>query len=149
MHPFRTARATTVALVCALAVGCGGTSPGAVDEPYEYPTLSPEIMSAGPMEALPYLQVPDDTLTRMSTGALVETVLDFPYAVNVLAYSTTQEGVDHLREQCNALDELMKRDDAEAEIRAVYDETQARGWPAGTEFSSVLTMLLEALLETL
>ena len=85
----------------------------------------------------------------MTTSALVETVLDFPYFGNFLASNRIDGGVDLLRGQCNALDELLDRDDAEAEIRAVYDRTQDDGWPAGTEHPSLKALLLEALLETL
>ena len=58
-----------------------------IDTPYEYPiTLDmPEWASLTSLqEKLEVCQIPEDILPQLTTPALIETVLDYPLAVNVM-----------------------------------------------------------------
>lgn len=140
--------ACILAIAIMMTPGCDSTTPK-TDEPYSYPTLSPDVLEAGPDAALPLLQVPEDTLNTMTTSAVLETVLRFPYLVVYSTSSTIDGGIDALRAQCNALDELLQRSDAGEVIRSKFEEVTEQGWPSGTARPELRTGFLRALVETI
>lgn len=65
-------------------------------------------------EMLAVCQIPEDILCRLTTKALLETVLDYPLMGDMHAYSTMELGFLRVRDQFNGLQELVSRPDAGA-----------------------------------
>ena len=91
-----------------------------IDTPYEYPiTLDmPEWASLTSLqEKLEVCQIPEDILSQLTTPALIETVLDYPLAVNVYAHGGINDGievgVEVVSGQFNGLAELRRRQSEE------------------------------------
>lgn len=61
-------------------------------------------------------KVPQDILSKMTTSALVETIVTYPYFIDVYAFDTLDMGVEALRSEFGGVDELLTRKDA-------YDST--------------------------
>ncbi len=57
------------------------------------------------------LQLPQYMLDRMTTDALVEAVLDYPYFYDIYAFEDVQVGVDLMMDTFNGVQELADRDD--------------------------------------
>lgn len=85
-----------------------------IDEPYEYP-IEPGTDEWKALkthkEKLSVSQIPEDTLQNMTTAALLDTVLNYPLLVDVMAYNSTEMGIEIVCEQFNGLQELLNRDD--------------------------------------
>jgi hypothetical protein len=58
------------------------------------------------------LQIPDSILSKMETGALVKTCLNYPLLIEVTAYNNRQQGIEIIINEFNGLRELIKRKDA-------------------------------------
>lgn len=56
-------------------------------------------------------QIADDELQEMTTDMLVSAYLNYPLLGDMYAYNTIETGFAALRKQCNALDELLTRED--------------------------------------
>ena len=91
-----------------------------VDEPYCYPlTPGTEEWKNTPIETLyERSAVPSGLAETMTTRALLRTVLDYPFIVNIYAWNTPQQGIDKMRSRFEPLDILLKRDDALGELSA-------------------------------
>ncbi|MDX6610940.1 MAG: hypothetical protein QOD75_126 [Blastocatellia bacterium] len=68
-----------------------------------------ELQSHG--EMLKATQIPRNELVRLGTSALLETVLDYPLLMDMLAYNSPQAGFNALLENFNGLSELHSRRD--------------------------------------
>ncbi len=80
------------------------------------------------------LQLPQYMLDRMTTDALAEAVLDFPYFYDVYAFDDVQIGFDLMMEHFNGVQELADRDDVASVLLDKYcgeevltDEASADG----------------------
>lgn len=56
-------------------------------------------------------QIADDEIQEMTTDMLVSAYLNYPLLGDMYAYNTIEAGFAALRKQCNALDELLTRED--------------------------------------
>lgn len=112
-----------------------------VTEPYTYPDVD---FAGDPAANIEMLRIPADELGEMTTEALAWSVVDFPYFGNFLASSQVGGGVDFLRPQCDALDALLERDDAEAAVQAV--RAAFAGGEVEDEFGELKVMLLDEIL---
>jgi hypothetical protein len=56
-------------------------------------------------------QIPQSILSSMSTMDLVETCLNYPLLIDIIAYDRKQEGFEHVTQEFNGLQELLKRKD--------------------------------------
>jgi hypothetical protein len=109
-----------VFLLISLLVYVGGT-PAA--DAYDYP-IKPGTDKwkafGSHEEMLKACQIPEESLHRMSTTALVETVLNYPLLGDWWAYDSTEIGIERVREQFNGLSELLSRNDAGVALIASY-----------------------------
>ena len=71
-------------------------------------------------EMLKACQIPVSILDDISTAGLVETVLNYPLLLDMIAYSSVQQGFDQVATQFNGLSELLNREDAGVELLAKY-----------------------------
>lgn len=94
-----------------------------IDASYEF-TMTPEdeewenIKTKG--MALSHCQIPDDILEEMTTEALVETVLDYPFITDYFAYNSYLEAAKVFEREFNGFEELFKRKDATAALLDAY-----------------------------
>lgn len=65
-------------------------------------------------------RIPEETLDAMTTDALVDAVLDFPFLMNLMVYNSASEGFDCLLSQCDALKELLTREDGADKLAEEY-----------------------------
>ena len=71
-------------------------------------------------QMLEVLQIPQATLSKMSTEGLVETVLNYPLFGDWRAYDSSQEGFEKIISRFNGLQELLIRSDAGKLLLAKY-----------------------------
>ncbi|WP_287620184.1 T9SS type A sorting domain-containing protein [Parabacteroides sp.] len=72
------------------------------------------------------LQIPENLLKTMNTHDLVVTCLNYPSMVYFTAFNDTQKGIEFLVNKFNGLQELMRRDDAFAELFSIYKQMDSR-----------------------
>lgn len=86
-----------------------------ITEPYEYPVVpgTDEWKTFTTHEQMiQACQIPESILKRMTTEALLLTVMDFPLLGDTLLFDNEDAGYKALKENCNALIEFLERDDA-------------------------------------
>lgn len=85
-----------------------------VKDDYEYKITSESVewkAFRSHDEMVAACQIADNEIKEMSTDMLVSAYLNYPLLGDMYAYSTIEAGFTALRKQCNALDELLKRED--------------------------------------
>lgn len=89
-------------------------SPYTIDTPYEYPYVpgTQEWIDLGSTSARRRaIQVPDEVLQHMTTDALLQTVLDYPFLSDMYSFNTIEMGYKAVRNHCNSLREFEARPD--------------------------------------
>lgn len=89
-------------------------SDGFLDEPYVYPVVpGTEEWNAldGHDQMIKACQIPEDILSRLSTKALLETVLGYPLLGDIGSYVPARRGYDVVLGSFNGLQELVSRED--------------------------------------
>ena len=61
----------------------------------------------------------------MTTEALIETVLNYPLAINIVAYDSPQIGLEEVTKYFNGLQELSKRADATQKIKMIVSKNDS------------------------
>jgi hypothetical protein len=112
-------------LVGLLFYGGGTSASGAYDYPIKPGTDEWKALGSHE-EMLKACQIPEELLHRMSTAALVETVLNYPLSVDWWAYDSTEIGIKHVSGQFNGLSELLSRNDAGVGLIALYQTMDPR-----------------------
>jgi hypothetical protein len=69
-------------------------------------------------------QIADDEIKEMTTDMLVSAYLNYPLLGDMYAYNTIETGFTALREQCNALDELLTREDVGEALLNRYENIE-------------------------
>ena len=104
----------SVLALWAVAAAKPPASPYTIDTPYEYPYVPGTqewIDMSGTIARRRASQVPDEILEHMTTDALLLTVLDYPFLVDIYAFDTIQMGYEAVRKHCNSLREFENRPD--------------------------------------
>lgn len=65
-------------------------------------------------------QIPGDMLRTMSTEGLLETYMNYPLFIDIIAFNSFQEGFDQIIANFNGLQELLKRDDSGEKLLGMY-----------------------------
>lgn len=65
-------------------------------------------------------QIPEEELKKMSTEELIESVLEYPFLMDIYAYDSLQVGFESVVEKFNGLSELLQRDDAAVKLLSRY-----------------------------
>lgn len=84
-----------------------------ISAPYEYPVKPNTAEWIGmhcTIERHEACEVPKDILARMTTDALVETVITYPFFVDTMAYNNFSIGLGAVSQYFSGIDELMSRD---------------------------------------
>ena len=89
-----------------------------IDLSYEYPikTGTPEWKESNYRELVDLLQIPEEILYNLTTEALIETVLDYPFIVNLFLFNSYEDGFKATLSDFNGLRELVRRDDAASKL---------------------------------
>ena len=102
-----------------------------IDEPYEYP-IQPGTDEWFAIEShadkVEMLQIPQEVLENMTTRALVESVVNYPYFPDMDTFSTPEQGYRAVRDGFNGLQELEARPDGMACLQAGWDIHMVRQW---------------------
>lgn len=86
---------------------------GTSEEAHVYPVLpgSEEWRTMTLEERLVACEVSTEEVEGMTTSALVETVLNYPFLINIYAYNSIDEGIERVSSHFPALPELFSRSD--------------------------------------
>ena len=132
-----------LSLMCFLLIGCFGlpsaftdssgdklkTANGgeSITKAYEYP-IQPNTAEwsnfKSTAEKVEASQIPAAILNKLTTSALVETVLNSPLMASMYAFNTRQQGFNTVYGAFNGLQELAKRDDAIFELEQYKNNLQ-------------------------
>ena len=98
------------------------------DEPYVYAVLpgTPEWEVMTPTQRQESCEVTIEEVANMSTEALVETVINYPYLVDIFAFNTINEGIEWVSMYFPGLPELLSREDAVEELQEYQTKMQER-----------------------
>lgn len=94
-----------------------------ISQPYKYvknPSLDIWKSYTSTEQMFDACQVPSDTLTKMSTAALVKTCINHPLTFIFSAYNNELKGIDFVIDNSNAFQELLSREDAVKELIDFY-----------------------------
>ena len=98
-----------------------------VDIGYNFP-VKPGTISwnalANTSERVKACQIPEEILKSLTTEQLIETVLNYPFLMDIYAYNTHQEGFDSVLKSFNGMSELLQRNDAATKLLAKYKSMQ-------------------------
>ena len=97
------------------------------DEPWVFPVQpgTPEWRKLSVRQRLESCQIPEEVIKGMSTDALLETVLHNPYIIDIMAYSTLEQGIERTSLKIPALKELLERSNVRLAIRRYESENKA------------------------
>lgn len=100
-----------------------------IDLPYEYPVQPGTdewfaLETHGNRAAIS--QIPDDILHALTTNALVETVINYPFMSDMLLFSDGETGYQIVRDNFNGLQELEVRPDGLETLSRFYAESKTR-----------------------
>ena len=79
-------------------------------------------------EKLDACQVPNDILKDISTSELMKLCFNYPLVYDVLAFSSTQTGMNEFKKNFNGLNEFVQRKDAADLLIKRYSDIQPRGY---------------------
>ncbi|WP_161846922.1 hypothetical protein [Pseudoflavonifractor sp. 524-17] len=99
-------------------------SPYTIDTPYEYPIQpgTPEWDAYETTHEKAVLcQIPEDILGKLTTPALVETIVNYPFLVEMTLFATPEEGYAAVHACFNGLPELERRPDGGAVLMDYYE----------------------------
>lgn len=68
-------------------------------------------------------QIPDESLSEMPTDDLLQTVLEYPFMIDLYAFDTYADGFEHVYSEFPALEELAEREDFGAVLVDFYQST--------------------------
>lgn len=109
-----------VLILASLFFALGGCDSEAA--PPEYPITEPHVYTIQPgteewknmttRERYASCHVSSEEAAMMTTAALAETVINYPYLINMYAYGKLATGIEFVCRYCPALVELLSRPDA-------------------------------------
>jgi len=96
-------------------------------------------------------QIPEDILGKMTTEALIETVLDYPFYMDLYFFNNYQNGFETMSSRFNAFQELLTREDLGGKLIARYSmmdptDINESGMLNGKRFNSFSFADIEILL---
>ena len=147
------ALALTVVMVMALSFNCFALSAQKkTDVPHEYKVLpgSDEWAYMSVEQRLASCKVTQAEVEAMTTEALIETVVNYPYLVNIFAYDTIETGIKMVSNHFPGIEELFARNDAVKKMECYYNtlvNAERKGVEiqnAGFKMSAVVNLLQQA-----
>lgn len=111
------------AIMAVLTVPFSAFASTAITTAYEYPISAGSSEWAqyeSKQELLDQLQIPNGILQNLTTEALVETVLNYPFFMDIYCYNSPQEGFKYMSKKFNGFSELLSRTDAAETLVSHY-----------------------------
>ena len=99
-----------------------------INEPYKYPVvpgMDEWKKLTNHAQKIDACYVDPDLLRKMTTYALVETVVTYPLFVDAVVYDSFDMGLDMVSKQFAGIDELLNRQDAYANLVLYVSENQS------------------------
>lgn len=118
--------ATALALTMNFAACAQKNQSYNVDEPYDFPVTPYDEEWAEfetKVEAELSCQIPEEILKEMTTEALLETVLNYPFLIDYVAYDRYYDAAEKFMRTFNGFEELLSRDDLTAVLLKTYGES--------------------------
>ncbi|ADL53736.1 hypothetical protein [Clostridium cellulovorans] len=78
-------------------------------------------------------QIPEEVLKSLTTDELIETVLNYPFLMDIYAYDSYQKGFNAVSKKFNGLKELLKREDVADKLIAKYKSIEVADDVASSE----------------
>lgn len=124
-----------VGAITTLSLSAQGASEGnRITVPYQFPKVAvTEKVSV--YDAWKQSQIPENVLQRMTTEALLQSCLKFPFLLEIYASNSIQRGFTFQHDNFNGLQELFKRPDAAVTMLKLYQ--RLRTADAATKASPV------------
>ena len=100
-----------------------------ITEPHVYPVLPGSAEWSTfyePEQKLAACYVSPDELNRMTTDALVETVINYPLLIDMYAFESIDIGIEEVSTHFAGIEELFSRDDAAQSLSDYYQQAKAR-----------------------
>ena len=101
-------------------------------------------------EQIDMMDVPEEYLISADAEELIKNVVNYPLLIDAFVYDNPEQGVEHIRNTCSALDELLKRDDALElinkaleDVSRYIDEDNIQGELAESVAEGFLKLLLQ------
>ncbi|MCR5639507.1 MAG: hypothetical protein K6F97_11830 [Lachnospiraceae bacterium] len=101
-------------------------------------------------EQIDMMDVPEEYLISADAEELIKNVVNYPLLIDAFVYENPEQGVEHIRNTCSALDELLKRDDALElinkaleDVSRYIDEDNIQGELAESVAEGFLKLLLQ------
>lgn len=91
-------------------------------------------------------QIPEDILENLTTPALVETVMNYPLLIDMLAYDTVEIGYQAVYGNFNGLRELQERKDAITCLEKYLSDVEKQTVSEGDSHSVLLPMYVEGII---
>lgn len=109
-----------VGAITTLSLSAQGASEGnRITAPYQFPKVAvTEKVSV--YDAWKQSQIPENVLQRMTTEALLQSCLKFPFLLEIYASNSIQKGFTFQHDNFNGLQELFKRPDAAVTMLKLY-----------------------------
>lgn len=110
-----------------------------IDEPYDFPVSPYDEEWADfetKAEALACCQIPENILKEMTTEALLETVLNYPFLIDYIAHDNYYAAAEKFMVTFNGFEELLSRSDLTEVLLTSYDASTLQN-------STILTPALE------
>lgn len=100
-----------------------------ISEPWQYPIApgSAEWDALNLWERIELLAVDRETAEQMTTEALMQTVLNYPFIVNIWAYENTDHGIEVVEGYFPALSVFTEREDMPAALDAYAEKCAEEG----------------------
>ena len=71
-------------------------------------------------------QIDKETLAGMPTNDLIKAVISYPLFIDILAFDNTEYGYNRMLSECNALQELVTRQDRATCLLDAYKSTESK-----------------------
>lgn len=81
--------------------------------------------SMSPKERYASCEVSNSEVKNMTTDALIETILNYPYFINIYAYDSIETGIAHVSEYFPGIAELETREDAATVLSTYQPNTRS------------------------
>lgn len=92
---------------------------------YEITPDSSEWKKLDPEELVEILDIPEAQVKKMPSANLMDTVMEYPYLGDILAFNTIEDGVDVISERFAGLKELLSREDVNEYLKQEYREIES------------------------
>lgn len=114
-----------------------------IDQPHEFTVVpgTQEWEALSQEQRIELCRVSDEEMEMMTTSALISTILEYPYIINIFAYDSIESGMDSLNDSFGGIDILLDRKDALDELEIYLNMVQGNNEGRGTDVIVLKTII--------